>query len=297
MEKKLLFIYNPVSGKAQAKSHLADIVDIFAGKDYSITVHPTKEKNDGFEYIKAHATEYDIISVCGGDGMLNESVSALMHVEKENRPSLAYLPAGSTNDFAGTVGIPSNVRHAAKMAMEGKPFFCDAGQMNDKYFAYVAAFGAFTAVSYRTSQDFKNIFGHFAYILEGIRNLPSIKPIHMRISFDDKFIEDDFIIGMVTNTLQVGGVKFNTGNAISLNDGLFEVLLVKKPQNALKYQSIISSILSQKTDKCEEVISFKAAKLLFESDVPVPWTVDGEFGGETEKVEITNHSRAFSVII
>ncbi len=297
MEKKLLFIYNPVSGKAQARMHLADIVDIYAASGYTVTIHPTKEKNDGFEYIKKHATEYDIISVCGGDGMLNEAVSALMYVDRIKRPSLAYLPAGSTNDFAGTVGIPVNVRHAAKMAVEGKPFFCDAGQINDKYFAYVAAFGAFTAVSYNTSQDFKNIFGHFAYVLEGIRNLPAIKPIHMRVSFDNNVIEDDFILGMVTNSLQVGGVKFGMGTAISLNDGLFEVLLVKKPQNALKYQSIISSFVSQRFDKCDDVIIFKASKLLFESTSPVSWTVDGEFGGDINKAEINNLPRAYSVII
>lgn len=297
MEKKLLFVYNPVSGKAQVRNYLADIVDIYSSGGYSITVHPTQAKDDGYNYIKEHATEYDIISICGGDGMLNEAVSALMCIEKDVRPSLAYLPAGSTNDFAGTIGLPVNIRQAAKMAIDGKPFFCDAGQLNGKYFAYVAAFGAFTAVSYSTSQDSKNIFGHFAYILEGIRKLSTIKPIHMKITFNDKIIEDDFLIGLVTNSLQVGGVKCSMGNAISLNDGLFEVLLVKKPQNAFGYQNIISSLLSQNIDKAPDIISFKAGSILFESDSPVAWTVDGEFGGEMEKAEIINHSRAYSVII
>ena len=297
MEKKLLFVYNPVSGKAQVKNYLADIVDIYSSGGYSITVHPTQAKGDGYNYIKEHATEYDIISICGGDGMLNEAVSALMCIEKDVRPSLAYLPAGSTNDFAGTIGLPVSIRQAAKMAIDGKPFFCDAGQLNGKYFAYVAAFGAFTAVSYSTSQDSKNIFGHFAYILEGIRKLSTIKPIHMKITFNDKIIEDDFLIGLVTNSLQVGGVKCSMGNAISLNDGLFEVLLIKKPQNAFGYQNIISSLLSQNIDKAPDIISFKAGSILFESDSPVSWTVDGEFGGEMEKAEIINHSRAYSVII
>lgn len=297
MDKKLLFIYNPVSGKAQTRTFLADIVEIYSDNDYTVTVHPTKCKGDGFEFIREHASEYDLVAVCGGDGMLNEAVSALMHTEASARPALAYLPSGSTNDFAGTVGLPTNVRHAAKMSVDGKPFFCDAGKINDKYFAYVAAFGAFTSVSYDTSQDFKNIFGHLAYIFEGLRTLPTIKPIHMKISFDDNVIEDDFILGMVTNSLQVGGIKFNLGTAISLNDGMFEVLLVKKPQNATSFQTIISAFMTQNIDKAKDIISFKASKIKFETEAPIPWTVDGEFGGDTDCAEISNCTRAFSVII
>lgn len=297
MEKKLLLVYNPVSGKAQIKTYLADIVDIYSEKDYSVTLHPTKCKNDGYEYIKQHACEYDVISVCGGDGMLNEAVSALMHLPTKERPAIAYLPAGSTNDFAGTIGLPLDIRQAAKMIVDGAPFFCDAGKMNDSYFAYVAAFGAFTSVSYDTSQDFKNVFGHLAYVIEGIRQLPTIKPLHMRISFDDVVIEDDFILGMVTNSLQVGGIKHGMGTAISLNDGLFEVFLLKKPQNPIGYQNILTSFLTQSLDKTEDIISFKASDIIFESDSPVPWTLDGEFGGETSDVHISNIQRAFAVIV
>ncbi len=261
MEKKLLLIYNPVSGKAQIKTYLADIIDIYSSYDYSVTVHPTSRAMDGLDYIKSHGAEYDVVSACGGDGMLNEAVSALMHIEEEVRPVLSYLPAGSTNDFAGTLGLPLDVRLAAKMAVEGKPFFCDAGKLNDKFFAYVAAFGAFTSVSYDTSQEFKNVFGHMAYIIEGLRQLPTIKPCKMRIKFDGKIIEDEFLYGMVSNSLQVGGVKNAIGTAVSLNDGLFEVLLVKKPQNAIGYQNIITALLTQKIDKTEDIISFKTASI------------------------------------
>lgn len=297
MEKKLLFIYNPVSGKAQVRTFLADIIDIYSAKDYSVTIHPTKCQFDGYEYIKEHAAQYDIISVCGGDGMLNETVSALMTIEKEKRPPLAFLPAGSTNDFAGTVGLPTDIRRAAKMVVDGNPFFCDAGVFNDKYFAYVAAFGAFTSVSYNTAQEFKNVFGHLAYVLEGIRKLPSIKPIHLKVSFDDIVIEDDFLLGMVTNSLQVGGIKHGLGTAISLNDGLFEVFLVKRPKNAVGWQNIITALVTQDLEKTEDIISFKASKLKFESDEPIPWTVDGEFGGDIQTAEITNIPRAFSVMV
>ena len=297
MEKKLLLIYNPVSGKAQIKTYLADIIDIYAASDYSVTVHPTKCANDGYEYIKEHATQYDIISVCGGDGMLNEAVSALMSVVKEKRPPLAYLPSGSTNDFAGTVGLPTDVRRAAKMVVDGNPFFCDAGMINDKFFAYVAAFGAFTSVSYDTAQEFKNIFGHLAYVLEAIRQLPSIKPIPIKISFDDIVIEDDFVLGMVTNSIQVGGIKHSLGTAISLNDGLFEVFLVKRPHSATGWQNIITALVTQDLEKTDDIISFKASKLKFESKETIPWTIDGEFGGDINIAEITNLPRAFSVMV
>lgn len=297
MERKLLLVYNPVSGKGQIKTYLSEIIDIFSEKGYTITLHPTKCKHDGYEYIKLHATEYDIISVCGGDGMLNETVSALMCIDSSMRPPLAYLPSGSTNDFAGTVGLPLDIVECSKMVVSGKPFFCDAGKMNENYFAYVAAFGAFTSVSYDTSQDFKNVFGHMAYVIEGIRQLPSIKPQHLKIKFDDKVIEDDFILGMVTNSLQVGGIKHRLGTAISLNDGLFEVFLLKLPQTPMGYQNIISCFLTQKLEKTDDIIYFKTSNITFESDTPISWTVDGEFGGETKIANITNLPRAYSIIV
>lgn len=297
MEQKLLLIYNPISGKGNIKTYVGDIIDIYSEKNYCITVHPTKSQNDGCSYIKEHASEYDVISICGGDGMLNEAVSALMSVPTAKRPPLAYLPTGSTNDFAGTIGLPTDVRRAAKMAVEGSPFFCDAGMLNDKFFAYVAAFGAFTSVSYDTAQEFKNLFGRTAYIVEGIRQLASIKELHLKIIFDNGIIEDDFIFGMVTNSLQVGGMKNNLNTAVSLNDGLFEVLLVKKPKNAVGYQNIITAFLTQNIEKTTDIITFKAAKIKFESQEEIPWTVDGEFGGESTLTEITNLPKAFSVIV
>ena len=297
MEKKLLFVYNPVSGKAQVKNYIADIIELYASHDYSVTVHPTKYALDGYEYIKKHIYDYDVVSVCGGDGMLNEAVSAFMTVGPEKRPKLAYLPAGSTNDFAGTVGIPIDVMQAAKMVVEGSPFFCDAGKMNNKYFAYVAAFGAFTSVSYDTSQEFKNIFGHMAYVIEGIRQLPTIKGVTAKIKFDDVVIEDTFILGAVSNSFQIAGMKHTMGGAISLNDGLFEVLLIKKPKTALGYQNIITAFLTGNIEKTENIITFKTSNITIESDEPIKWTVDGEFGGELANVEITNIPRAFSVIV
>lgn len=296
MEKRMLFVYNPFSGKAHIKTYLDDIITIFTRGGYCVTVHPTSRVKDGYEYIGSFGKEYDVVSVCGGDGMLNEAVSALMELPRDNRPPLAYLPSGSTNDFAGTVGLPLDLRRAAKMIVEGKPFFCDGGKLNDKCFAYVAAFGAFTSVAYDTSQDFKNVFGHVAYIMEGIRQLPNIKTQHVKITFDGKTIEGDFLFGMVTNSLQVGGIRNFSGTAISLNDGLFEVLLVKKAQNAIEFQSMLSAVITQKLNN-DNIIRVKASEITFESDEPISWTVDGEFGGDIKKAEVRNIPRAFSVIV
>jgi len=296
MEKDLLLIYNPVSGKATVKAYLADIITLFTNANYKVTVHPTKCKYDAVSYIKENGSNYDVLSVCGGDGMLNEAVSALMNIPADKRPPLAYLPAGSTNDFAGTVGLPLDLRNSSKMVVNGSPFFCDAGQFNDSYFAYVAAFGAFTSVSYDTLQEFKNVFGHLAYILEAIRQLPTIKSYKVKISYENTVIEDDFLFGMVTNSLQVGGIKHLSGTTVSLNDGLFEVLLIKKPKNATELQNIITGVISQSLN-IEGIIKFKAANITFESEVPISWALDGEYGGDVTKASITNLSRAFSVII
>ena len=293
----MLFVYNPVSGKGAIRTHLADIIDIYSSGGYTITLHPTTGEKDGYRYIKEQGKNYDVVSVCGGDGMLNEAVNALMSLDEKKRPQLAYLPSGSTNDFAGTVGIPLDLRRAAKMVVDGSPFFCDAGKFNDKNFAYIAAFGAFTSVSYDTAQEFKNVFGHLAYIMEGLRQLPSIRPQKVKVSFDGEVLEDQFLFGMVTNSLQVGGIKNTVNSAVSLNDGLFEVLLVKMPQTPSEFQSIITSFLSQSAASTESVIKFKTSKIKFESEEPIAWTLDGEFGGECLDAEIENIQRGFSVII
>ena len=294
--KRLLFVYNPKAGRGAVVKNLHEIVDVFVKANYMVTVYATQEQGDACRLLQSgEAERYDLVVCSGGDGTLREAVNGLM--KRGVNVPVGYIPAGSTNDFAGTIGLPIDVRRAAKMAVEGSPFFCDAGMLNDKFFAYVAAFGAFTSVSYDTAQEFKNLFGRTAYIVEGIRQLASIKELHLKITFDNGIIEDDFIFGMVTNSLQVGGMKNNLNTAVSLNDGLFEVLLVKKPKNAVGYQNIITSFLTQNIEKTTDIITFKAAKIKFESQEEIPWTVDGEFGGESTSTEITNLPKAFSVIV
>lgn len=297
MEKKMLLIYNPVSGRTQIKDALADITETFTKDNYRVTIHPTQRKHDCFEYLKKCAECYDVICVCGGDGILNEALNAFMLMPEAERPPIAYIPAGSTNDFAASVGISGDPKTCAEKIVKGKPFFCDAGCFGNKHFAYIAAFGAFTSVAYDTSQDLKNIFGHFAYIVEGIRCLPSIRANHMKITYGDNVIEGDFIYGMITNALQVGGIlRNNSSTEISLNDGLFEVLLVRETKNAMDVQAILSGVITQNLSS-DPFIFFRASEMTFESDTPISWTLDGEYGGEISKVQIKNIKRAFSVIV
>lgn len=296
MEKKLLFVYNPISGKSQIKNHLFEIINRFTKAGYLVSVHPTQARKDGYNYIKEHIFEYEIISVCGGDGMLNEAVSALMSVEKEKRPPLILIPGGSTNDFANTLGLPTDIPKAIDKVLEAKPFLCDLGKFNNDDFVYVAAFGVFTAVSYDTPQDLKNKFGHMAYLISGIKELTDIKPFKLKISYDGEAIEDDFIFGMVTNSLQVGGFKRSKNPEFSLNDGMFEVILVKNPKNALGYQQILSDILTQNFNT-KHFTTFKTSRITFESEDSIPWTLDGEYGGETNFAEINIVEKAFSVML
>lgn len=297
MEKKMLFIYNPVSGRAQIKDALADIIETFSKDGFILTVCPTQKKGDCFEMLKKSASEYDTVSVCGGDGMLNEALNAIMPLPQESRPPIAFLPAGSTNDFASSVGLPVDLRKCAKKIASGKPFICDAGQFCEKYFAYIAAFGAFTSVAYDTSQDLKNMFGHFAYVVEGVRRLSEIKAYSMKITCEDKTIEGNFIYGMITNTMSVGGIlKGNNMSKKMLHDGQFEVLLVRETKNALDLQAVLSGIITQNfsSDLFE---SFKTSQITLECGEPISWTLDGEYGGNIKRAKIENINNAFSVII
>lgn len=296
MEKKLLFVYNPISGKAQVKNSLNDIINNFTKAGYLVTVHPTQCKRDGYEYIKKHISEYDLISVCGGDGMLNETANAYMTVSEQNRPPLLFLPAGSTNDFATSLKIPTNIKKASNKISDGESVLCDLGEFNGKTFAYVAAFGAFTSVSYDTPQDIKNKFGHLAYVVAGIKELTSIKTYRVKVKYDDKVIEDDFIYGMVSNSNQIGGFKTAKDMKCSINDGEFEVVLIKNPKNPIGYQIVLSDLVTQNYIS-EYFITFKTSKITFESDEEISWTLDGEFGGKEKKAEVNIIEKAFSIIL
>lgn len=292
--KKLLFIFNPYSGKAQIKNKLLEIVDIMVKAGYEVTIYPTQARADALNLVQKRAKKYDLVVCSGGDGTLDEAVSGMMVSEK--KVPLGYIPAGSTNDFANSLKIPKDMVKAAKAAVSGKKFACDVGKFNDSFFIYVAAFGIFTAVSYKTSQEWKNILGHAAYILEGAKSLHEITSYHMRVEYEDQVIEDEFIYGMITNSNSVGGFKNMTGKNVLLDDGKFEVTLIRKPKNLVELNEILAS-LSNMIDDTDAIYSFKSDCITFYAEEKVPWTLDGEYGGNPQEVKISNQQQALEIMV
>ena len=291
--KNLLFIYNPHSGKGLIKDNLAEIINIFIKGGYEVTVYPTQRRNDAKEKVKYSGYNYDMIVCSGGDGTLNEVISGLMDLPV--KPVLGYIPAGSTNDFAQSIKLSKEMDESARAAMNGLPILVDIGSFNKKYFVYIAAFGLFTDISYATPQEMKNALGHQAYLIEAATKIPNLKTYNMKAEYDGGKIEGEFIYGMISNSISVGGIKGITGKNIVLDDGLFEVRLVKKPKNPLDFSAVFGNLLGVDI-KIDSVVSFKTSKLKIESDEKVSWVLDGEFGGALKKVKIVNHKQAVKIM-
>lgn len=301
MVKRLLLIINPKSGKGQIKNHLLHIIDMYVKNDYDVTVYTTQAMQDARRKVLKDGYQYDLIVCSGGDGTLNEVVSGIM--EKRLGIPVGYIPAGSTNDFASSLHLPKNMKKAAEITLKGTSFLCDVGLFNERYFNYVAAFGAFTIVSYATSQQMKNVLGHQAYILEAMKRFSSIKASHMIFSYesqmdskyDKRVIEGEFIFGMITNSSSVGGFKGIIGQPVALDDGLFEVTLIEKPKNALEMQEILTALIMAET-KSENVHVFKTSKLGISSPEEIAWVLDGEYGGTPNNITIENCKQALKII-
>lgn len=295
--KKILFIYNPVAGRSQIRDQLLDIINILSAGGYRVECYPTKFGGDARRLVRECREEYLYICCAGGDGTLDEVVSGMM--ENEDLPFLpiGYIPAGTTNDFASTLGIPSDMKAAARLITEGKVFNCDIGRFNgDAYFTYVAAFGIFTDTSYETPQDLKNAFGHMAYILHGALSLGRLRTYHVLVEADGMAIEDDFAIGMVTNSKSVGGFEGITGEHVDLEDGLFEVTLIKMPTNPMEINEVLTTLAMQSLDS-ELIYHFKTDHVTFSSESPISWTRDGEYGGDHTRVVMDNLRGKLKIIV
>lgn len=293
-KKRLLFVFNPLSGKGLIKNKLLEIVDQFVKNGYEVTIHPTQRQQDAFEQVEKHAGEYNLVVCSGGDGTLDEVVSGMMR--RKGRVPIGYIPSGSTNDFACSLKIPKSMGKAAQLAVSGVPFACDIGNFNGEYFVYIAAFGLFTDVSYATSQELKNRIGHFAYILEGVKRIPAAQPYHLKISYGDTEIEGEFIYGMVTNSVSAGGFRNITGKNVKLNDGIFEVTLIRMPKNPLELNEIIAS-LTNLIDNTDLIDTFKTERLKVEAVDEIAWTLDGEYGGKHKDVAIYAEKQAVEMIV
>lgn len=293
-ERKLLFVFNPKSGTGMIKNHLVDIVDTMVKAGYEPTVYPTQNRGDATRKVREDGAKFERIVCSGGDGTLDEVVTGMR--EADLHMPLGYIPAGSTNDFARTLGIPGDMVKAAEIAVGDNLFPCDVGQFNEDTFIYIAGFGVFTEISYETPQELKNIFGHAAYILSAAKSLAAIPSYLMQVEANGETFEDRFIYGMITNSISVAGFKGLTGKDVKLDDGEFEVTLVKSPTNPIELNEIIA-YLTGIIPETKMVYSFKTDYIRIRSRSSVTWTLDGENGGEHWKVDIHNHYRKLNFAV
>lgn len=292
--KKLLFIYNPNAGTGMLKPRLSDVLDIFVKAGYEVTVYPTQKYHDALAKTISYTGEYDLLVCSGGDGTLDEVVTGMARRVKQI--PIGYIPAGTTNDFARSLHISKDVLEAADTAVNGTPFSCDIGVFNEDFFVYIAAFGLFTDVSYETKQSVKNVLGHLAYVLEGAKSIFNIPSYHVKVIHDEEVIEEDFMFGMVTNSRSVGGFQGIIGRNVVFDDGEFEVTLIKTPKNPLELNEIVASLLIRQIDS-KHIYTFRTGKIRFESLEEIPWTLDGEFGGEHDVVDIVDRKQGLQIMV
>lgn len=292
--KNMYFIVNPYSGKLKIKNALLDVIKIFNEGGYNVTVQTTMYQGHAIELVAGLDENTDIIVVSGGDGTLNEVLTGLLKSQK--KLPVGYIPTGSTNDFAATFGIPTDPKIAAKQIVNGTGADIDIGRFgNDRYFSYIASFGIFTAASYNTPQNVKNTFGHMAYVLEGMKDLTKVTPHHVRIETDDGAFEGDYLFGSVTNTTSVGGIVKFDKDLVKVNDGLFEIVLVKNPANVNDLSKIIVGCTNSNfSDPVFEFIKTKRVRMIFENEMD--WSVDGEHQKSANEVVIENIKCAATII-
>lgn len=294
MKKKLLLIINPRSGINKINDDLMDATTVFGSHGYEMTVMHTTKTGDATDYALAHGSEYDIVVCRGGDGTFCEMMNGIMKLEK--KPYIGYMPAGTTNEIANNLGLP--VRSSAKAAQlivkeDALPF--DLATFNGQYFTYVASFGALTECSYATPQTLKNKIGRFAYFYEAAKEIKDIHNIPIRCVVDGVEVEGDFIFGAISNSYTVGKVIHLNPDEICLNDGLYEILLAKNPGTIKGWAELAKAVLNKKLDN-PNIIFLKGKHIEIETldGSPLPWTLDGEYGGDDCKVVIDVHKHAFN---
>lgn len=291
--KKMLFVLNPNAGTRKARRVLADILEVFCRAGYMPMVHITACAGDATRMVEKYAQAVDLVVCCGGDGTFNETVSGIMH---SGAPTpIGYIPAGTTNDFASSLDIPTDLVRAAENIVTGEPVSYDIGQFADRCFTYVASFGAFTRSSYATPQNVKNVLGHAAYVLEGIKDLSQIRPLHIRMELEQEVIEDDFLFGAITNSLSVGGVLTLDPERVDLADGKFEILLVRAPKKMGDLTEALQALQRKQYD-CQMITFRKSSSIRIFTDPEMVWTLDGERAESEGIVEIYNRHRAIRLI-
>ena len=290
--KKMLFILNPAAGMRKANRILADILSVFNRADYDVHTYITAGHQDAIEAISRFAPGMDLVVCCGGDGTFNETITGILQ-ENLNIP-IGYIPTGSTNDFATSLKLPTDPIAAARQIVDGAPERFDVGQFGSRYFSYVASFGAFTKASYSTPQNIKNALGHTAYLLEGIRELSQIRKIHLQLELDGEPVEDDYLFGAVCNCTSVAGILTLDPNQVDMQDGMFEVLLVRAPRDLAEIAECISAVQKQQYN-CRMMTFRSARQVKVFSDGEMFWTLDGEKESGSDVVTISNMHHAITI--
>lgn len=285
MSKNLLLILNPISGKMAGKRHLAQVLEKFCRADYAPLTFVTTGPGHATRLAEQYGGQVDLVVCLGGDGTFNEVVSGLL--QGGHATPLGYIPCGSTNDFASSIGLKKAVPDAADAIIEGQPHTYDIGRFGERYFSYVASFGIFTRASYATPQDVKNALGHLAYLLEGVKELSNIHPHHVCLEVDGSVLEGDYLFGAVSNCLTVGGILALSPERVNMSDGKLELLLVKMPRNPVELSDCIRALVEQKYDS--ECITFLSGKEFTVTAPPeMEWSLDGEWepGGQQVAIRI-----------
>ncbi|MDR0839728.1 MAG: YegS/Rv2252/BmrU family lipid kinase [Oscillospiraceae bacterium] len=293
--KKLMLLVNPYSGRGLSKSALGDIVSRFAEGNYIVTVHITKDRNTAL-LVREHSAEFDLIVCVGGDGTLSDVVSGLILMGSDSPPPIGYIPMGTANDMATTLALSRDIPTAVQTILDGRPVPLDIGCFAGGFFTYIAAFGAFTGVSYGTPQNAKRALGHLAYVFGGLADIATIKPRHAVVEHDGGVIEDTLIFGGVTNSTSVAGLVKLRPDDVDLSDGKFEVILVRNPVKPQDFVDILTSVTNH-TYVSDNVRLLHTSRVKFTFDDPVPWTRDGEDGGAHSEILIENRTRAVRIII
>ena len=291
--KKLLFVLTPYAGMRRANKLLPEILEIFNKAGNDVTCRITAGTGDSTAQVNRLAKEMDLVVCAGGAGTLNETITGLLRSGVDI--PIGYIPAGSTNDFASSLKLSSNILQAARDIVEGEPVSYDVGKFGDRYFSYVASFGAFTRASYSTPQNIKNALGHTAYILEGISELSQIKPEHLRFELDDRIIEDDFIFGAISNSTSVGGILTLDPKLVDMGDGLFELLLVRTPRDLIELSECIKAVQSQNYN-CSVITFVPTSHVWVTANPNMNWTLDGEKEAGHETVEVSNLHHAIRLM-
>ena len=291
--KKMLFIMNPYAGQRKANRYLAEIITVFNRADYEVTIHMTAGSGDATRVAKEYAANVDVIVCCGGDGTFNETVSGILASGVD--VPVGYIPAGTTNDFASSLKLPTSPLAAAQNIAEGEPVAYDVGSFGGRHFTYVASFGAFTKSSYATPQNVKNALGHTAYVLSGISELTQIRKEHVRLELADRVVEDDFIFGAICNSTSVGGILTLDPKVVDMADGKFEVMMVRAPKSLAEITECIQALQTQKYN-CNMITFFSTDKVTVISDPKMSWTLDGEHEPGHEEVVVENKHLAIRLM-